>query len=173
MNDLIPNCATPHTRQTFISGSAVYGKYGDKIKAQRMAEAATNCLDIIKDKIPDFDTDAVSVLIRSFRHHLDHGDCTFVDQDEQVIRLNINVKSDDDFYKVLAHELIHCHQMQRGDLRITPDHAVWKGVEMKHILPTMNYNKYKKQPWEVEAWTNQDKLGEFLKLHSGSKKIVL
>lgn len=51
--------------------------------------------------------------------------------------------------KVLSHELVHLEQKLRGDLTVTDDGFLWKGM----FYP--NTYKYQQRPWEKEAFKRE------------------
>lgn len=66
-----------------------------------------------------------------------------------------------DFISFLAHESIHMKQYVTGELKTTDRKETWHGKDYTGV-------PYKKQPWEVEAWTGQHKLAkEFIKNEMG------
>ena len=54
-----------------------------------------------------------------------------------------------DMIKLLAHEMIHAWQVDRGDLVGNS----WKGIELGHL-------PYNLLPWEIEAWGNMESVAE-------------
>lgn len=64
----------------------------------------------------------------------------------------------------IAHEYTHVAQFLRGDLDYTDDmkHILWKREEfitVKNLQKTMkSFKDYQMLPWEMEAYSNQDKL---------------
>lgn len=55
---------------------------------------------------------------------------------------------------VLCHELIHLHQYDRGDLKISEDFTkiYWKGDIFNNSI------QYDQREWEIEAFSKQNKL---------------
>lgn len=155
-----PTSGLSVSERAFVATNAMYGKYGDKIHAIRMAELAECAIDAFGQLHPKFDTSKVSVIIRSFRCQEDFGDC-FDDVDgKQILRLNVKLKTKVDIIRTISHELIHADQMQRGDLKIKGQNVIWKGIECPMVTAARNYKKYRGQPWEVEAFDNQDVVAE-------------
>ena len=66
--------------------------------------------------------------------------CVFVDPDSSIKSM----------IKSLAHEMIHAWQVDRGDLQ----GRFWKGEDMAHL-------PYQFQPWEIEAYGQQDKVEDY------------
>lgn len=62
---------------------------------------------------------------------------------------------------VLCHEMVHLHQCDRGDLKLSNDHKsiTWKGEVFD------NSKEYRKREWEDEAFDMQDKLWKKFKKH--------
>lgn len=76
------------------------------------------------------------------------GACGQDDNGDLVIMINPFV--DEDVSLVVAHEIIHCHQMYRGDLRTDADTQTvyWRGVPVTWHPGEPNLET----PWEDEAY---------------------
>ena len=66
------------------------------------------------------------------------------------------------FMQVLAHELVHAEQYYEGRLSMGIYRGryvnVWKGVRYEIVTPGVNYNHYRTQPWEAEAYGREEEL---------------
>jgi hypothetical protein len=63
-----------------------------------------------------------------------------------------------EFIKTLMHEMIHIHQMLRGDLDSAPGGTVWQSIVYgKEFIRRYNLTgDYESLPWEVEAYDNDE-----------------
>jgi len=86
---------------------------------------------------------------------------------EKVLFLNVCRFEYDQAMKTLAHELVHAEQYKQGRLSMSkfiPKKgyvSFWNGEEVKNKGKT--YNSYRRQPWEVEAFSRQDELAKEVK----------
>ena len=60
--------------------------------------------------------------------------------------------------RVLAHELVHAEQYHQGRLANVLGEYRWHGEPNKNKGST--YAAYRKRPWEIEAFSRQDELGD-------------
>lgn len=80
-------------------------------------------------------------------------------QKEFRITLDYN-RFESDILRTLAHEMIHVQQIVSGRLQYRywksdgQLHARWEGKE----LGVQSHIPYEEQPWEIEAYENQEKL---------------
>jgi hypothetical protein len=58
-----------------------------------------------------------------------------------------------EFLSYLAHEVIHLKQYATGELNTSGKKELWNGEDHTDT-------PYRKQPWEVEAWSNQHALAK-------------
>ena len=60
---------------------------------------------------------------------------------------------------ILCHEMVHLHQFERGDLKISSDYRIitWKGEDYDNTCP------YNDREWEEEAFKLQNKLWKAFK----------
>ena len=66
-----------------------------------------------------------------------------------------------DYISYLAHECVHMKQYVTGELKTTGRKEIWHGKDFTNV-------PYKKQPWEVEAWSSQHSLAkDFIKNSMG------
>jgi hypothetical protein len=84
---------------------------------------------------------------------------------EVIIMMNHNKYS---LLSTLAHEMIHVKQMANKELEIDQEKNVkkWKGVDH-------TFTPYNKQPWEIEAFKNEEKLARKFVQHKNIKYGVL
>ena len=77
--------------------------------------------------------------------HYDRGDnhivCVYLDPEASLKRMII----------LLAHEMIHAWQVNRGDMQGATN---WKGQDY-------SCTQYQLQPWEIEAWAFMEEVAEF------------
>lgn len=69
---------------------------------------------------------------------------------EIVIFLN---HSEKEIIQTLAHEMVHIHQYHRHDLVFKNKRVYWKGIDHTDT-------RYKKRPWEVEAFKKEKALAD-------------
>lgn len=64
------------------------------------------------------------------------------------------------FLQVLAHELVHAEQYYEGRLKLAISRGkycnVWKGTKYEVVNAMVNYDLYRNQPWEMEAFKRED-----------------
>jgi uncharacterized protein YjaZ len=63
-----------------------------------------------------------------------------------------------DIPRILAHELLHMHQMHTGLLCIKNDIYYWQGIPYHNVNKEESYQSYKSSPWETDVDTRVDKL---------------
>lgn len=99
------------------------------------------------------------------------GSCSFPNS-MGMCRVTFNPKADAVLTNIM-HELIHCHQMQRGTYTYLRTEykgskrvqiVSWDGVEYTMTnggySNVDNYAKYRGQPWEQEAWDKSKEMYE-------------
>ena len=82
---------------------------------------------------------------------------------DMVIYLNHNKYS---ILETVAHEMIHVKQFNSGDLVVSKRRKIWKSVD--HTKTS-----YKKSPWEIEAFDQEQALADKFFKHKGMKKPLL
>lgn len=65
--------------------------------------------------------------------------------------------------ETLAHEIIHAHQYERGDLRDHGINIIWKNKDYTQV-------PYYNRPWEIEAFTNEKPLAKKFFIQNNMKK---
>jgi hypothetical protein len=58
--------------------------------------------------------------------------------------------------RALMHELVHAEQFKHGRLKITTKTMLWEDRPV--VMETKNYEKYRAQPWEQEAFRREKEL---------------
>ncbi len=71
------------------------------------------------------------------------------------IHLQVKGRSKASIIKTLAHELVHVKQYAKGEIYDHIDSGVVTYQKVRYYIDTMNY---KDQPWEIEAYTKENKL---------------
>lgn len=85
-----------------------------------------------------------------------YGWCSVTDCDWRPRSFLIEIHNrlnEDDYIKVLCHELHHCYQHIRGDLRDKRGIRCWKGIDCSGL-------DYDDMPWEQEAHQREQELYE-------------
>jgi hypothetical protein len=62
--------------------------------------------------------------------------------------------------RALMHELVHAEQFKHGRLKITTKTMLWEDKPV--VMETKNYEKYRAQPWEKEAFRREVELTELI-----------
>lgn len=83
---------------------------------------------------------------------------------DKTIDISLYSKNFGTILTALAHELIHVDQVVRGSLQLTSNKRVymWNNKKYKLINGICNYEKYKKLPWEKEAFEKQDLIAKYI-----------
>ena len=85
-----------------------------------------------------------------------YGWCSVTDCDWRPRSFLIEIHNrlnEDDYIKTLLHELHHCYQHIRGDLRDKRGIRCWKGIDCSGL-------DYEELPWEQEAHQREQELYE-------------
>lgn len=93
----------------------------------------------------------IEILHRGLKNEGVYGWCTVQDCDWRprnfLIEIQCNL-SEKYYIQTLLHELYHCYQHVKGDLRDVRGIRCWKGIKW-------NDDDYDKMPWEIEAWKQE------------------
>ena len=96
----------------------------------------------------------LEVLHRGLKREEVLGWCSVQDCDWRprsfLIEIQSNLNSED-YTKVALHELYHCYQHIRGDLRDKRGIRCWKGIDCSNL-------DYSEQPWELDAYKLEEEL---------------
>ena len=99
----------------------------------------------------------IEVLHRGLRREYVHGYCSVQDCDwrprDFLIEIQSNL-SQKDYIQTLFHELYHCYQHIKGDLRDIRGIRCWKGMKWD------DDDDYDRMPWEIEAYQKEKELYE-------------
>jgi hypothetical protein len=98
----------------------------------------------------------LEVLHRGLKRDGMMGYCTVQDCDWRPRSFLIEIQStlnEKDYIITLLHELYHCYQHIRGDLRDKRGIRCWKGIDYSEV-------DYEDQPWEIEAYEMENVLYE-------------
>jgi hypothetical protein len=88
------------------------------------------------------------------------GLCDYMGGNEVVIESH-NRGTLYDYISFLAHECVHMKQYVTGELKTNGRKELWHGKDFTDV-------PYKKQPWEIEAWSSQHNLAkDFIKNNMG------
>ena len=85
------------------------------------------------------------------------------DSFQVVIYINHNIYS---ILETVAHEIIHVHQYNRGDLINCGIRKLWKGKDHTET-------EYWERPWEKEAFKNEKSLAKKFFKHKGMRKPLI
>jgi hypothetical protein len=87
---------------------------------------------------------------------------TMLDHKRVIINLHLDLN---DIVIPLVHELIHLHQLHKGQLAMSKKgEYVWEGAVYRVNPAKMLYSEYNKLPWELDVAKKQQKiLGNILK----------
>lgn len=92
-----------------------------------------------------------------------YGLCSVCDCDWRPRSFLIEIHnrlSKEDYIKTIFHELYHCLQHIRGDLRDKRGIRCWKGIDCSEL-------DYEQMPWEISAKEAEERLyKEYLTEHS-------
>jgi hypothetical protein len=98
----------------------------------------------------------LEILHRGLRREYVHGYCSVQDCDwrprDFLIEIQSNL-SQKDYIQTLFHELYHCYQHIKGDLRDIRGIRCWKGMKWDD-------DDYDRMPWEIEAYQKEKELYE-------------
>jgi hypothetical protein len=96
----------------------------------------------------------VEILHRGLRRENVYGWCSVQDCDWNpryfLIELQTHL-SNENYIQTLLHELYHCYQHVKGDLRDKSGIRCWKGIVWKD-------EDYNTMPWEIEAHQKEKEL---------------
>jgi hypothetical protein len=98
----------------------------------------------------------IEVLHRGLRRELVLGYCSVIDCNWKPRVFLIEIQSglnESDYLITLFHELHHCFQHIKGDLRDKKGIRCWKGIDCSEV-------DYTNQPWEIEANQREQELYE-------------
>lgn len=88
------------------------------------------------------------------------------------MRLNFDLlKTADDLLAVQCHEMIHCAQYMRGDLKDYSEGCIWKGKPYRHeIIHFANRSGIADAalPWETEAYGNMKAVAKQVRQLAGN-----
>jgi hypothetical protein len=98
----------------------------------------------------------VEVLHRGLKREQVIGWCSVQDCNwrprDFLIELQSGLK-EEQYFTTLFHELYHCYQHIRGDLRDKRGIRCWKGIDCSQL-------DYENHPWELEAYQKEQELYE-------------
>ena len=140
----------------------IYGTPPKRVKMEDLRE----CIDFVADQLfsPQLKKHIyISIFFRKLKRC--DGSCTWMDRLERPrkyqIEINGLIRKSQRIYEVIAHEMTHVMQFATGHLtdnlnEIGP-RVRWKNKIYKDYGSPeyMNFKKYMKQPWEIEARRNE------------------
>lgn len=98
----------------------------------------------------------VEVLHRGLKREHVYGYCSVQDCDWKPRYFLIEIQSNlsqKDYIQTLFHELYHCYQHIKGDLRDIRGIRCWRGMDCEDL-------DYEQMPWEIEAHQKEKELYE-------------
>ena len=98
----------------------------------------------------------VEILHRGLKRELAYGYCSVQDCNWNPRFFLIEIQthlSKKDYIQTLLHELYHCYQHVKGDLRDKRGIRCWKGINCSDL-------DYDEMPWEIEAREQEETLYE-------------
>jgi hypothetical protein len=142
-----------HSTSYSISSSLKYGydkKYVDK---------TNTCIDLIKMVMP------IARKMLDIPPHIKvhfkpnrRANAYYSNYDCKVVIDPRRCKTYVEVIAALMHELVHAEQFKQGRLELTRTTMKWMGSPV--VQETRNYEKYRAQPWEAEAFMREKLLCE-------------
>ncbi len=148
-HELFPKISATH--------SALYGK-AYKQHTRDIAKVLFHALPLCR-KLLDFDPD-VKIVIKPMRGNTLGMYNSFI----KTVRIDPRIKNPQEIVESLCHELVHAEQFHQGRMTSAVNEGklvvLWNGVVCYN--KGMTYVSYRKQPWEVEAFSRQKELADLV-----------
>lgn len=149
----------PHSKRVRIARSFLYGQHSDPPAARALADLVDDTLKILDWtlSIPD----DITYIVTKLRGRTAG---VYSPQNKQVV-IDGRETNLDRLIKIICHETVHVDQVARGDLAWTNvGDAIWCG-KLYPGISHYSHSEYLKSPWELEAFSQQDRLAEVVLHH--------